>query len=150
LGLRAHGITGEGALATVTFRARRAGDPVLRFARVLARDAANRPLPPGTLVTSGGGPTVAGTALLSPSPNPGTGPTAIALTLAKAGSIELAIYSVTGRLVRTLVRGEYQAGVHTFTWAGDDDARRPVAPGVYYARLTVHGGPRFTRAFVHL
>jgi flagellar hook assembly protein FlgD len=57
---------------------------------------------------------------------------------------------VTGRLVRSLVHGDREAGHHTFTWAGDDDARRPVAPGVYYARLTVRGGPRFTRAFVHL
>ena len=151
LGGRARGISGEGALATVTFRARRAGDPMLRFARVLARDAANRPLPPGALLTSGGGGLEAeGTVRLSLSPNPGAGPTTIALTLAGPGSIELAIYSVTGRLVRTLAQGDRKAGTHTFTWAGDDDARRPVSPGVYYARLTVRGGPRFTRAFVHL
>jgi hypothetical protein len=150
LGTRSRGITGEGSLATVTFRARSAGDPSVRFGRVLARDAANRPLPPGALVTSGGGVATLGTALLSPSPNPGAGPTTLALSLGEAGSIELSIYSVTGRLVRTLVKGEREAGPHTFTWAGDDDARRPVAPGVYYARLTVRGGPRLTRAFVHL
>jgi len=40
--------------------------------------------------------------------------------------------------------------MHTFTWAGDDDARRSVAPGLYYARLTVRGGPHFTRTIVHL
>jgi hypothetical protein len=150
LGIRGQGIVGEGSLATFTFRARRAGDPTLRFGRVLARDAANRPLPPGTLVTSGGQPLPAGPALLAPSPDPAAGPATLTFTLAEAGSVELAIYSVTGRRVRTLVAGQRDAGSHSLTWAGDDDARRPVAPGIYYARLTIRGGPRLTRMLVHL
>ena len=150
LGRRARGIAGDGTLATFTFRARRSGDPALRFGRVLARDAANRPLPPGALVTSGGRPLPAGPALLAPAPNPSAGPTALTFTLAERGSVELAIYSVAGRLVRTLARGERAAGSHSFEWAGDDDARRPVAPGVYYARLTIHGGPQLTRRLVRL
>ena len=150
LGVRAQGIVGEGALATFTFRARSAGDPALRFGRVLARDAANRPLPPGAVVTSGGTPLPARTALLAPSPNPAAGPATLAFTLAQAGSVELAIYSVAGRRVRTLARGDREAGSYSFTWPGDDDARRRVAPGVYYARLTIRGGPRFTRMLVEL
>ena len=150
LGVRASGITGDGALATVTFRARRAGDPRVRFGRVLARDAANRPLPPGALVTSGGAQLPPGTALLAPAPNPAAGPTALAFTLSQAGTVELAIYSVAGRRVRTLAQGEREAGQHTFTWTGEDDARRPLAPGIYYARLSVRGGPRFTRVIVRL
>jgi len=150
LGLREQGIVGDGALATFTFRARRAGDPALRFGRVLARDAANRPLPPGALVMSGGAPPPARTALLAPSPNPATGPATLGFTLAQAGSVELAIYSVAGRRVRTLAQGDREAGSYSFTWPGDDDARRRVAPGVYFARLTIRGGPRFTRMLVQL
>jgi hypothetical protein len=150
LGVRGQGMLGDGTIATVTFRARRAGDPAVRFARVLARTGANRPLPPGTLVTSGGAPLPARTALLAPAPNPTTAGAALAFTLAEGASIELSIYSVSGRLVRTLAHGELAAGSHTFTWAGDDDARRPVAPGLYYARLSIRGGARFTRALVHL
>jgi hypothetical protein len=152
LGVRARGIVGDGALATVTFRAKRAGDPALRFARVLARDAANRPLPPGDILM-GSVPDrahVATTALLAPSPNPTRAGSALTFTLAQAGRVELSIYSVTGRLVRTLLAGEYPAGSHTIAWAGDDAARRPVAPGLYYARLDVRGGPQLTRALVHL
>ena len=52
--------------------------------------------------------------------------------------------------MRTLVQGELEAGSHSIEWAGDDDARRPVAPGIYYARLTILGGPRLTRMLVHL
>ena len=150
LGVRARGIAGDGVLATVTFRARRAGDPALRFGRVLARDAANRPLPPGTLLTSGPGTVRAGTSLLAPSPNPTARSASLTFTLARPGAIELAIYSVTGRLVRTLAKGERAAGEYSLTWDGDDDARRPVAPGVYYARLTVRGGPQLSRALVRL
>jgi len=150
LGARATGITGDGALATVTFRARRGGDPALRFGRVLARDAANRPLPPGELVTSDRALTPATTALLAPAPNPAAASATLAFTLAAPASVELAIYSVTGRLVRTLARGEHEAGAYSIPWAGDDDARRPVAPGVYFVRLTVLGGPRFTRTLIHL
>jgi len=150
LGIRGQGIVGEGSLATFTFRSRRAGDPALRFGRVLARDAANRPLPPGTLVTSDGRPLTASTALLAPTPNPTVGAVTLVFTLAVPGSVDLAIYSVTGRRVRTLLDGQRDAGSHSLTWAGDDDARRPVAPGIYYARLTIRGGPRFTRRLVHL
>ena len=150
LGIRGQGIVGEGPLATFTFRARRDGAPSLRFGRVLARDAANRPLPGGALVTTGGRPLPATTALLAPSPNPAAGPATLAFTLAGPGSVELAIYSVAGRRVRTLVQGELEAGSHSIEWAGDDDARRPVAPGIYYARLTILGGPRLTRMLVHL
>ena len=150
LGIRAQGIAGEGVLATFTFRARRSGDPALRFGRVLARDAANRPLPPGALVASGGRSLPAGPALLAPAPDPAAGPTTLAFTLAEAGEVELAIYSVAGRRVRTLVHGERDAGSHSITWAGDDDARRRLAPGVYYARLTIRGGPRLTRRLIHL
>jgi hypothetical protein len=152
LGVRPTGISGEGALATVTFRAVRSGDPQLHFGRVLARDAANRPLPPEALVTSDRGDhaaTPAHTALLAPAPNPAAASAAIAFTLAQPGRVELEIYSVTGRRVRTLASGELAAGAYTFTWAGDDESHRAVSPGVYFARLTVHGGPRLTRTLVH-
>ena len=62
---------------------------------------------------------------------------------------ELAIYSVDGRRVRTLARGPLAAGSYHFTWSGDDDDHRPVAPGVYYARLTA-GTARFTYELVQL
>ena len=52
--------------------------------------------------------------------------------------------------MRTLFHGAREAGSHTIEWAGDDDSKRPVAPGIYYARLTVLGGPRLTCMLVHL
>ena len=49
--------------------------------------------------------------------------------------VELSIYDVTGRLVRTLVRGRVPAGMHSARWDGLDAARQPVAAGVYFSSL---------------
>lgn len=51
------------------------------------------------------------------------------------GPVELSIYDVTGRLVRTLVSETQTTGPHQVVWNGRDDAGRAVASGVYMARL---------------
>src|SRR5262249_38359184 len=129
LGARATGFSGRGDLARVTFRALHDGDPAVRFARVAARDAANRPLAPGSLVYDAREPAPARTLLLAPAPNPAPATAALEFALAEPGRLEFAIYSVDGRRVRTLADGAFAPGTYHFTWAGDDDARRPVAPG---------------------
>jgi len=141
---------GSGELATVAFRARSAGDPAIRFGRVLARDQANRPISAGALDLQSLAATPARTLLLSPSPNPSSAHTTLGFALARPGEVELAIFSVEGRRVRTLARGPFAAGIYRFTWAGDDDERRAARPGVYYVQLAVRGGPSFARAIVHL
>ena len=43
---------------------------------------------------------------------------------------------MTGRTVRVLADGDVTAaGIHEIAWDGLDTAGRPVAPGVYFARL---------------
>src|SRR5262249_5956083 len=132
----------------ITFRALRAGDPAVRLARVTARDAANRPLAPGALVFDARDAAPARTLLLAPTPNPAAGDASLGFALAHPGRVELAIYSVDGRRVRTLAAGAFAPGTYHFTWAGDDDARHPVGPGIYYVRLAVRGGARFSRSIV--
>jgi len=70
------------------------------------------------------------------SPNPFNASTAITFTLPKSARAELAVYSVTGQLVRTLASGPMTAGAHTATWDGRDDSGRAVSSGVYISRLT--------------
>ena len=149
LGARTRGLAGAGDLARVTFRARAAGDPVIRLVRVLARDAANRPLAPG--VFSFGAPAAppAHTLLLAPAPNPAQGASTMSFALATAGDAELAIYSVDGRRMRTLAHGAFAAGTYHFTWLGDDELHRAAAPGIYFAQL-VAGGRRYSRTLVRL
>ena len=149
LGARAQGLTGAGELATITFRALRVGDPAIRFARVVARDAANRTLGPSAFSSATEAAIPTHTLLMAPFPNPASGATSLPFALSQTGAVDLAIYSVDGRRVRSLAQGTFAAGSYRFTWAGDDDAHRSVAPGVYFARL-VTAGRQFSRTLVHL
>jgi hypothetical protein len=69
-------------------------------------------------------------------PNPFNPRTTIAFDLAEAGSIELAIYDVGGRLVRVMDSGSRSAGRYQATWDGQDDAGRAVPSGTYFCRLS--------------
>jgi hypothetical protein len=149
LGTRERGLTGAGDLATVRFRALRLGDPQVKIDHVDARDAANRTLGPSALQATSHVAPPARTLLLAPAPNPARGPVQVTFALAQAGRVDLAIYSVDGRRVRTLADGVMPAGSYHLTWPGDDDAHRGIAPGVYFAQL-VANGRRFSHKLVHI
>jgi len=68
--------------------------------------------------------------------NPGT---MIRFALPEASRTTVAIYSLTGRLVRELVNGEMPAGRHAVSWNGQDQAGNIVAAGTYFYRLAVQG-----------
>jgi hypothetical protein len=141
LGVRAVGLTGEGRVAGVRFRALRAGDARIRLAAVDARDRANRRLAEAAVGVRVEAGVPARTALLSPWPNPvrGAERAELEFSLAEPGAVELAIFGVDGRRVRVLVRGEQAAGVYRVGWDGRDEGGHASASGVYYARLTAGG-----------
>ena len=68
-------------------------------------------------------------------PNPFNRMTTIRFSLPEAGAVRLAIYSIHGQLVRTLVDGPVQAGRHEVVWDGTDSRGAPAASGVYIYRL---------------
>jgi flagellar hook assembly protein FlgD len=53
--------------------------------------------------------------------------------------VELNLYDVSGRRVRSLLADRLQAGSQAVPWNGRDDFGRLVASGTYFARLTVSG-----------
>jgi hypothetical protein len=65
-------------------------------------------------------------------PNPFNPTTEITFRLGKAIDVDLAIYSVTGQKVRTLVKGYQKAGQHSVTWNGLNESGHKVASGVYF------------------
>jgi hypothetical protein len=71
-------------------------------------------------------------------PNPFNPTTAINFSLVKKTYVELTIYDVSGKLVKTLIRREVDAGYHSVVWNGDDEKGREVASGVYFYRI--HAG----------
>lgn len=50
--------------------------------------------------------------------------------------MQLRIYDVAGRLVRTLVDAPFEIGRHGKVWDGLDDAGKHVPSSVYFYRLT--------------
>ena len=73
-------------------------------------------------------------------PNPFNPRTVIAFNLDRPGAVQLRIFDVAGRLVRTLQSGQVlPAGAHETAWEGRDDAGQPVAAGVYHCRLESGG-----------
>jgi hypothetical protein len=50
--------------------------------------------------------------------------------------VALRLYDIQGRLVRTLVDQNEQAGPHTVVWDGTDQSGRSVSSGTYFARIT--------------
>jgi hypothetical protein len=149
LGVRERGMMGEGEVARVGFRVLRAGNPGFRLARLEARDATNRPIGAEGIETAFRPERPLETLLLAPAPNPSHGAAGLVFSLASAGAVELTVYGVDGRRVRTLVRERREAGVYRVDWDGRDEGRNAVAPGVYYARLTT-SGRQLTRTIVRL
>jgi len=70
-------------------------------------------------------------------PNPFNPSTMIHYELpAGGGEVSIAIYDVSGRLVRTLVEGLQSAGRKTAVWNGRDHRGQSAASGVYFYRMT--------------
>jgi hypothetical protein len=143
------GLSGEGELALVEFRVKAAGDPAIVLIRSDARDAQNRAVavagatqPPSPKL-----PTV--TQLAPAKPNPFSQSVTLSFSLAAGGPVEISVYSVTGRKMRTLVRRVRDPGEYSVVWDGRDEDGRATATGVYYARLYTPQG-RFTRTMLFL
>jgi len=68
-------------------------------------------------------------------PNPCTRDAQIQFAVARPGRVRIVIADVAGRAVATLVDGTYKPGPYTAAWDGTA-ARGPVAPGLYFVRLT--------------
>ena len=68
-------------------------------------------------------------------PNPFNGSTVISYTLPAGADVNLDIYDIMGRKVRTLVEGYQEAGYASVIWDGKDEADRNVSSGVYFYNL---------------
>jgi hypothetical protein len=146
LGVRNLALSGEGEVATVTFRAISNGNPRVTLAKLSARDSQNHPVLFGTTGVLSG-PMV--TTLMPAAPNPFQNTSTLAFSLAKASLVDLAIYSVDGRKVRTLFSGVREPGAYKVEWNGTDGSGNQMRPGVYYARLVTQYG-QFRKSITYL
>jgi hypothetical protein len=68
-------------------------------------------------------------------PNPFSTETEISFNVRGAGQVRVEVYTLEGRLVRTLVDRSMESGSHDVRWDGKDASGRDVASGVYYYRV---------------
>jgi hypothetical protein len=73
---------------------------------------------------------------VSAHPNPFNPATTIRYTVPSKGRVQVGVYDVRGSRVATLLDRQREPGAFTLTWSGRDDGGRPVASGVYFARVS--------------
>jgi hypothetical protein len=110
-----------------------------------------------TFIPSGGVVDVPVDPVLAPSvpqisfaqPNPFRSGTTIRYTIPHEGKVEIAVFDVSGRLIRNLVNSTMPAGDHQAHWDGRDHSGNRIAAGVYLYRLR-YGDVEETRRVVFL
>jgi PKD repeat protein len=73
------------------------------------------------------------------SPNPFNPATSVKYSLRKGGEVSVRIFSLDGRLVKTLVEGPAAAGTHEVLWDGRDNSGSSVRSGMYFVKTTSGG-----------
>jgi hypothetical protein len=146
LGAHTGGLAGDGTLATLRFRAVGDGDPRFRAASLDGRDANNASIAVKGVVTA---PVPTADGLSFAMPNPSRDLSTLEMGLAHPAVVDLAIFDLDGRRVRTLASGAWQAGLYRMAWDGLDDRGHHAPAGMYFARLSA-GGAGYTRRVVRL
>jgi len=86
--------------------------------------------------------------LLPSTPNPFRDVATIAFELPAPEVVRVAVYDLSGRLVREVWNDSLEAGVQTTHWDGTDADGRPVASGVYFCRVEAGGASETQRLVV--
>lgn len=73
-------------------------------------------------------------------PNPFRRHTVVEYSLPEAAEVTLSVMDARGSLVRYLVKGRKERGIHKTAWDGRDKAGRKVFPGIYFCRFITGSG----------
>jgi len=82
------------------------------------------------------------------SPNPMVKRSTLDFEVATPGQVEVRVFDIAGRAVRTLLDAERPSGPNTVVWDGRDDGGAAVANGVYFYRIEMPGGEPLAARFV--
>jgi hypothetical protein len=74
--------------------------------------------------------------------------TKLRFVVTTASVVHLSIHDLSGREVAKPIRGTFDSGPHTVSWAGDDANGRALPAGVYFARLKIGDGKPTTARLV--
>lgn len=82
-------------------------------------------------------------------PNPSeVGATQVLYRMPSEGVIDVAVYDVSGHLVKRLASGVVPAGVRAITWTGRDENNVVVSAGTYFVRMIDNSGEMRTKRVV--
>jgi hypothetical protein len=101
----------------------------------------------GATLTGEAAPQSESVALLNRAyPNPFSTATVYNYRVVNASSaVEVGVYNVAGRLVKTLASGSQTTGTYTVSWNGTDEAGVRMAPGVYFLKARVDADSNVNR-----
>ena len=68
-------------------------------------------------------------------PNPFNPTTRLKIAVPQTARVEIVVFDILGRKVKTLVNDETPAGYHIIEWNGTNDQNLPVGTGVYFVRM---------------
>lgn len=88
-----------------------------------------------SMLNSGNEPLPEVTTLSQNYPNPFNPATSFAYSIDKECQVEIAIYDIRGRVVKTLISETIQPGHYIATWNGTDSDSSPMPSGIYFYRL---------------
>jgi hypothetical protein len=115
-------------------------------------EALGPPIPVGTgdggTSTTGVQPAPAlGNVILErPMPNPFRGDMRMAYAVASDGTgVEIAVFDLAGRRMKSLASGSRSAGIHHVHWDGRDESGAQVRKGMYFVHLRIGGQARQVR-----
>ena len=91
--------------------------------------------PDWTKLTDQAGEEGAQSLQIAAAPNPFNPVSHVWVSLPRKSAVSLTVYSIEGKLIKTLTHGDFRAGHHTFTWDARDNGGNPVSAGVYVYRL---------------
>jgi hypothetical protein len=77
-----------------------------------------------------------------PFPNPARNSTSLSFTVVRPGLLDIAVFDLNGRIVKTLLHGVRDAGPGTVTWDGASAAGEKTPNGVYFIRMFAPGEKR--------
>ncbi len=86
--------------------------------------------------------------LLRNYPNPFNNTTIIDYYLPENARIDMAIYDIRGRKVKTLYQGTQHEGTHSVIWDGNDDMKQGLLSGVYFCKLQCGKYVKVTKLFL--
>jgi hypothetical protein len=87
-------------------------------------------------------------ALYRPTPNPFTTNTRFAYAIPTRGAVDIGVFDLAGRRVRTLAQGVQAAGQYQAVWDGFTDNGQRVRQGMYYLRAAI-GSDRHVARLVY-